>query len=280
MPSGRSKNVSLTEAQKSLFVAGTQFVTPENGRTRKAFLGMTIGTKRNAAGKVIGTFRDPRAVAVPNWYKGTRIRDIKGKSGAFIERRTRDPWKATTFKAQSQIRLKDLKEMALQLAIASHLCVVNMEHWKYVLVLRAQKIFQESFELKRFNSDGTAKWRANTRNTYLKRVRKYTWPGAGKLMQEYGDLQKSIIVKEKGANGNPVVTTAPIHGGKIFAGVHNNPSPGMTYGNIFGRKPVTQRQFMGHSTKIDEFMLRYQQRYLFDMVFRVPKAAKPISTVK
>lgn len=279
MPSGRGKNVSLTEAQKSLFVAGTQFVSADQGRTRSAFVGITLQGQKNASGKLVG-FKDPRAVPVPNWYNGPNLRDIRDKSGNFVERRTRYPWKATQYGTQSQIRLKDLKEMALQLAIASHLCVVNMEHWKYVLALRAQKIFQDSFRLKRFNSEGTSKWKKNTRFTYLKRVRNHTWPGAGGLMQEDGYLQKSIIVKEKGPNGNPIVTTAPTHGGKIFAGVHNNPTPGMTYGNMYGRKPVTQRQFIGHSTKIDEFMSWYQQRYLFDMVFRIPKATKPTSAAK
>lgn len=293
---GGKNRGSLTSAQQNLFVAGTNF-RGEGGRLAGAFRGMALRqgkvvlnrktdrtywgervrdsqgrikgfnkSKRNPKGfsKNTPVFRDTRNIKLPSWYSGPGKHNVKGK-GYY----TKNSWRVGGLKEVYSTRLKSLKEVALQLAIASHLSVVQMEHWKHVLALRALKIFQESFELKRFNSDGEPRWRPNTRNTYLKRVHKGTWPGAGRLMMESGALQKSLHVVKRGID-DYAVTTGPAANGRIYAGVHNNPKSGMTYGRIFGAQPVTQRQFMGHSTKIEEFMATYEKKYLFDMVFRTP----------
>lgn len=264
----------LTEAQKSLFVAGTKFsgvvqswnsylqkIEPHaTGRVAKEFRGMSLGNKGYA---------DRRSLALPSWYEGPNRHKVKGRSSYY----TKKSWETKFFAKGETVELRNLQEIALQLSIASHMSEVQMAHWKFVLAERARKIFQDSFVLKRFNSDGAVKWRYNTRSTYTKRRKKGTWPGAGGLMMETGALQKSIKVKKIHSN-DYVVTTTPAANGRIYAGVHNNPTAGMTYGHIFGAQPVTQRQFMGHSTKIFEFMEAYESKYLFDMVFRVPYRGK------
>ena len=57
-------------------------------------------------------------------------------------------------------------------------------------------MFQESFTLKRFNSDGERNWKNITPWTRRKRKWKGTWPGAGKLMQETNALFKSLHVED------------------------------------------------------------------------------------
>lgn len=252
----RNRRGSLTSKQIGLFPSGLKFSVGASNSLSSAFKGMAI--RKN------GSFLDARNIALPSWYKGTGVWHSKKRGGTY----TKSSWKVGSI-GGGVIKLKDLKEVALQLAIAAHMQSVQMEHWKYVLAQRALKVFQDSFELKRFNSAGEPKWRPNTRNTYLKRVHKGTWPGAGRLMEESGDLKKSLQVTKRGLS-DYAVTTGPGHNGRMYAGVHNNPKPGMTYGRIFGAQPVTRRQFMGNSTKIDDFIAVYQSRYLFDMVFRVP----------
>ena len=62
--------------------------------------------------------------------------------------------------------------------------------------------------------------------------------------------------------------TSGVRANASYAGFHNDPRPGETYGTHYGAKPVTRRQFMGHSTLIDDFIMTYEQAYLFDTVFR------------
>lgn len=257
---------TLTSAQKSLFVAGTQ-ITGASGRLNAPFREMTIGqdikpgrhaTKYVSANRKIW-FTDSRQMELPRDYKGI------GATGRNGVRFTREKWKATY---KTDFIEMSSKQLHRHLVSVAHQIPIATEHWRLVLAHRALKVFQESFKLKRFNSAGSARWKLNTEWTRKKRKWKGTWPGAGKLMQETNALFKSLHVVNQ-------LSFIGVNASARYAGIHNNPSPGMTYGNGFGGKyfppkPVTQRQFMGHSTEIDEFIASYERRYLFDTIFRKP----------
>lgn len=271
MGSHRNKHVrgTLTSTQKNLFVAGTSF-SNVSGRIANPFREMSIGQEMKSGrharsangGRGIKAkwFTDPRRMELPSNYNG--IGSKKFGSGKV----TRDNWRATT--GIDIITLKNINQLRQHLVSVAHQIPIATEHWRMVLARRALAVFHESFTLKRFNSDGERKWKLNTKWTRQKRKWKGTWPGAGKLMQETNALFKSLHVEDSALTSRVV---ASAH----YAGVHNNPEPGMTYGNGFGGrysppKPVTQRQFMGHSTKIDEFIAVYEKNYLFDTIFRKP----------
>lgn len=271
MGSHSNKHVrgALTSTQKSLFVVGTKF-SDVSGRIVTPFREMSIGQELKSGrharsangGKGLKTkwFTDPRRMELPSNYNGIRAKNV-GSSKV-----TRDNWRATT--GIDIIALKDINQLHQHLVSVAHQIPIATEHWRMVLARRALAVFQESFTLKRFNSDGERKWKLNTKWTRQKRKWKGTWPGAGKLMQETNTLFKSLHVVDSPLTSSVIAEAR-------YAGVHNNPEPGMTYGNGFGGrfsppKPVTQRQFMGHSTKIDEFIAAYEKNYLFDTIFRRP----------
>lgn len=260
---------TLTSGQRGLFVADTKLFD-ESGRIKAPFREMSIGqelrsgrhARANNGGQGVYTkwFTDPRKMELPADYGG--VGAIKAKGGAV----TRDTWRAT--RDAGIIPLKNLNQLYRHLIVVAHQIPIATEHWRMVLARRALAVFKESFVLKRFNSDGAKKWKPNTRWTRRKRKWKGTWPGAGKLMQETNTLFKSLHVVD-----TPLASS--VVAGARYAGVHNSPERGMTYGNGFGGrfsppKPVTQRQFMGHSTKIDEFIAAYEKSYLFDTIFRKP----------
>lgn len=267
----KSKHVrgSLTSAQKGLFVAGTKF-SDVSGRIAAPFREMSIGqelrsgrhARSNNGGKGLKTswFSDPRKMELPSSYNGTGA----FKSGKNIV--SRNKWRATS--GAEVIVLKGHNQLYQHIVSVAHQIPIATEHWRMVLARRALAVFQESFILKRFNSDGERDWKKISPWTRKKRKWKGTWPGAGKLMQETNALFKSLHVKDS-------TLTSSVVASAHYAGIHNCPEPGMTYGNGFGGKyappkPVTKRQFMGHSTKIDEFIVAYEKNYLFDTVFRKP----------
>lgn len=269
----------LSSSQKALFPSKTNF-WEENGRVKAPYRSMLIGRKitpgqhsnipyKSKFYTQPKWFDDRRMIQMPSSFSGKYAgKGTNGRSGVW----TRRSWAATKGGSANVIQLKNFDEMYLQMAMAAHLLRIETEHWRFVLAQHALAVFQKSFEIKRFNSAGAPKWRVNTRWTLRKRKWKKTWPGAGKLMQETNALYKSMTVETK--NGMTAVVTKPI-GGVCYAGVHNNPEPGMTYGDGFGGKysppkPVTQRQFMGHSTEIDSFIVQYEKSYMFDAVFRKP----------
>lgn len=275
MGTHKNKHVrgSLTSAQKGLFVAGTKF-SDVSGRIASPFREMSIGqelrsgrhARSNNGGRGLKTkwFTDPRKMELPSNYQGSGASKVGNKMT------TRYKWQATA--DGGIIVLKDHAQLYRHLISVAHQIPIATEHWRMVLARRALAVFQESFTLKRFNSDGERNWKNITPWTRRKRKWKGTWPGAGKLMQETNALFKSLHV-EDGAFTSSVVASAH------YAGIHNCPESGMTYGNGFGGKyappkPVTQRQFMGHSTKIDEFIVAYEKNYLFDTIFRRPVLTK------
>lgn len=144
-----------------------------------------------------------------------------------------------------------------------------------VTALRAQKVFQDSFKYKRFYSSGEAAWRPLSDFTIKKRLLQETWPGEGGILRERGDMYRSLKVKKVndglyhgyGVYTDPKEYKSGSHRGFVYAGIHNNPSSNDTYGDGFNgairpRKAI-QRQFMGHSTYIDQFILSNIDRYMF-----------------
>lgn len=173
-----------------------------------------------------------------------------------------------------------------QLEIAAHQVTVQAENFRIAIGYRAQKVFQESWKLNRFNTAQSTKWQALSAYTLRKRAKRKT---GSKILREYGDLFNSIKVNENtmvGRGGKAMMGTqvytdiVPADASKhkknsiCYAGWHNEGEG--TYGRGFhGRRPkhYVQRQFMGHSTAIDNFAAQFADRYLFDMVFldRLPK---------
>lgn len=269
---------TLTESQRNLFSEGTNFYGFDSkygryknytGRIASPFRELTIGRSMSSGPKAknpwsISQFPDARNMELPKDYSGS------GKHSTKNGLKTKNSWSAFGFGKSETIKLKNFKELALQMAIAAHQVSIAAEHYRFVLAQRALKIFQESFELKRFNSARTVRWKLNTEWTRKKRKRKGTWPGAGKLMQETNELYKSLeYIPRINAFTSGVRANAP------YAGIHNDPRPGETYGNGFGgifspAKAVTRRQFMGHSSLLDDFINAYERAYLFDTVFRKP----------
>lgn len=256
----------LTTAQRGLFFH-TSALYNEGQRVASPYREMMIGQKMESgrhAKNVVSTnwYSDRRQMELPSNYSGknAKIRDFTSH-----QKVTSGTWEATP---SGLITVLTPKQFHQQLSVAAHQSVVALEHWKHVLSQRALAVFKESFKLKKFNSYGGEKWKRNTEWTVKKRKWKGTWPGANKLMQETNALYNSLKTEAK--NGVYSVVT-----GVRYAGIHNDPEPGWTYGDGFGGKysppkPVTKRQFMGHSTKIDQFIRMYERRYLFDTVFRKP----------
>ena len=157
---------------------------------------------------------------------------------------------------------------------------VNALNYTVILSLRAQKIFQDSFKYKKFYSASGSPWEPLAESTIKKRQRKRTWPGAGGMLREYGDMFKSIKVRNSSGkgfiggvytdpseyvqhhyintNGKRIVDKRGIF---CYAGLHN------AGGKIRGGHRLPKRQFMGHSTYLFEFALAQADRYFFFNVF-------------
>ena len=158
---------------------------------------------------------------------------------------------------------------------------------QYTIALsqRALVIFSHSFERKRFYSANGKPWKPITDTTW--KMRQYHSKKFGikcasreQILREFGFLKNSLEIKKMpmGSIGiyrrtvwtNPERFKSRVHRGFIYAGVHNNPDRGDTYGTKFGRKRAVQRQFMGHSTYMDSFIARYSDHYLFSEIFNKP----------
>lgn len=241
--------------------------TDKAGHMRSLYGPLTIGGFKGS------TLKNPkhsnaRLMSLPAGYNAGNSQNIKGQM------RTRTKWAAF-----GPITKLTPIEWRRQLIIAAHQSEIAKEQWKTILIKRAETVFKESFTLKRFNSKGSEAWPKNTQWTIKKRRRTEhwekhkrwgsyyrtaggTWPGAGGLMQETGRLSKQFKIIRKPFS-LALATDTP------YAGIHNAPEgSGYTYGRICGAQPVKRRQFMGHSTLIDDFIEKYERRYLFDDVFR------------
>lgn len=268
---------TLSEGQKGLFSKGTDFYGYRNSRGHYIYSNhlnapykeMVIGRKlesgpRSQRSWRITSFSDARYMELPSSYAGP------GKHSTKNGLMTKKTWKVFGMGGSEVYKLKNLKEMVLQMTIAAHQLSIAAEHYRFVLAQRAYKVFQDSFTLKRFNSAHSTRWATLTKWTIKKRKKKKYWPNTNKTLQETNNLYKSLEYL-------PTIDsfTSGVRANAGYAGFHNDPRPGETYGNGFGGKysppkPVTRRQFMGHSTLIDDFIRVYEKAYLFDTVFRKP----------
>lgn len=168
------------------------------------------------------------------------------------------------------------------LRIVIHQVTLNAEHFRIAVGYRAMKVFQDSFRYRKFHSAGSTKWAPLSKFTLKKRKKRGT-ANKGGILEEYGDLRKSIDINENYTGNTTSGKVTRIYTKQVeananhykkrtlcYAGLHNNPQPGETYGR-WGNppKPYIQRQFMGHSTYIEAFALSKMKTYLFDDVFLV-----------
>lgn len=257
----------ISEQRQALFPKGTSFRTGE-GRLRGWAAPMALDSKRVSKRGTTRVFTGKQKITLGIDKPMTGATTPMRNNGKFLGYRTRDSWGAPKG-GKNVISLKNLKEMVLCMKISEHMLSVQASAWSLLIAYRAKAIFQESFTMKRFNSANSKAWKANTSWTVKKRKWKHTWPGAGKLMMEYGKICSNFDVKSKGA-----VARTYTYG--HAAALHNNPPAGATYGNGFGGKynppkPFVQRQFMGHSSLMRPFMLEYENKYWFRSVFRGPR---------
>ncbi len=139
-------------------------------------------------------------------------------------------------------------QMAAQWASAPHQYQVNVHNFEVKVGQAAVDVFKHSFDLRRFNSNGSRVWRW-----------KPGWRGKGSILNETGTLKSSIKVKDTNNHVVKIHTDPKIfrrskrHKGFCFAAVHNN----FDSLSPFERPmtgPTQQRKFMGHSTAlIEEF---------------------------
>ena len=140
------------------------------------------------------------------------------------------------------------KQVVAQWRHLPHKLYVNIWNFEVKAGKAAQSIFQESFDMKRFNTSGSAAW--PSRSKYSKAIHP--------LMVETGSLKRSIKWKHTGSKGEPsgvTIYTDPdgfkhtnAHRGFCYAAVHNGPSH-FRWGRV---KNMPRRQFMGHSSVLAE----------------------------
>lgn len=255
-------------AQQKLFPAGTKFFD-SSGRVQRQFVGMSLYEKsrtlKTESGKPM-LFRDKRPMELSNSMKGEKGTVFSRKTGT-VTTVARSKWETFGTKNGTPTKPMTLKQMVMQLSIAAHQLPISVANWRNIVALRSLAIFQGSFTMKAFNSANKRRWKKNTKWTIAKRIRKRTWLGDGGLMQETGALRRSLKLENRGAFVTSITSDCP------YGGYHNSPDSSDTYGDGFNGKfsppkPITKRQFMGHSTLIMEFIEKYQDKYLLDMVFR------------
>lgn len=290
----------LTQGQMSLFPSsegkpnveryGNNIETGfrgKNGTVKDPYRTMTIGRQITISKKARRGFKktDYRGQKsfTKSYYRFKNLREFQLKNGMIksdmlpinvdrMKNRAVHSQSFDAFMGKGTIKLPNFQWMILTLKWAATRLPISANNWKVVVAKRAQKVFQDSFKLKKFNSDGEKRWKANTSWTVKKRKWRGTWPGAGKLMQETNELYNSM----KFFNPPSILAPARVRVHRRGAVVHNDPEPGDTYGRGFGThsaKPVVRRQFMGHSTEIEKFENTYIDNYFFYDIWRAPMSA-------
>lgn len=264
-----ARGYSLSNRQINLFPSGTKFIN-ESGHFFQQYKPMAM-----VPGKEYSSFRLTEKVE----------KDVLSGKTILSSKKTSRPWKSKRGGTGGQTM--SVVEFSNHLMIAAYEAQRNAENFAVVLSLRAQKIFQNSFRYKKFYSADGSAWPALTPNTIRRRTKLGTWPGAGGMLQEFGDLYRSIKQRNLKGQGGQVYTDpnefkhAEYKNGKrrrtfCYAGIHNNGAEmGLTYGNGFGGKVmpvgVKNRQFIGHSTYLFQFARSIMRQYLFDEVFLTAK---------
>lgn len=174
--------------------------------------------------------------------------------------------------------MAQIKELPIKLDVSTLNFTVDVRQ-------KAMDTFHQSFKYHRFYSARSERWQDWTENTRKKRIANHTWKNG--LLREYKTMYESLNV-ERGdrydqrtvehiirqrvfTNPAKYYTSTNPHRGFCYAGIHNNPGPGDTYGNGFGGKrrvvKAVQRQFMGFSTYIDKHVESNIDKFLLDGVF-------------
>lgn len=135
-------------------------------------------------------------------------------------------------------------QLAAQWRPLQHKFRLNVWNFRVEAAQAAVEVFQGSFDLHRFNTNNSLRWRERRRN--------YKHP----ILDETGTLKNSIVYKKLTNETMRVFTdpskffTAARHKGFCYAAIHNDPSGTHTYGRT--GVPSVQRQFMGHSSVLDK----------------------------
>lgn len=172
------------------------------------------------------------------------------------------------------------KEWIQHIMIVERNLSIQAERFRVVAGLRALKVFQQSFSMKRFNTSNSRAWKPLAAYTIRKRAKRGT---GTRILYEYGDLFKSLVLDGSVTNGGtglihtevvPANTSKHKKKSICYAGWHNEGEG--TYGNSYGKhtaKSYVKRQFMGHSSLLnpitDPAMSGIVKAYLFDAVFPV-----------
>lgn len=141
------------------------------------------------------------------------------------------------------------------------LSLLDSNIWNFItgsegLAETAAETFRQSFDMKRFNTKGSTPWRPS----------KAERSGEHPTLLWTHTLQNSISVTSgyrygAGKYSIAVITdeskfgSAGSHPGFCYAAIHNAPDGSYTYGTWGG--PSIQRQFMGHSSVIDEYIKQH-----------------------
>lgn len=275
--SGKGR-VSQTQSVRNLFSSDVKFYNDAN-RVMTPYRELFIGSMSSS-----------RFMELPESFKGVGATRQRGK---YL---TRTPW-FSAGTASEVIKLKNLNEMVLQMVVSAHQLSLAAESYRIVLAQRALMVFRGSFEQKRFNSSGSPKWHTISRWTMHKRMYagawpirgkngkyirppkkskysgKSTWKGAGGLLEEHNRYMQMNTNVKFGPNTSGVKALSD------YSGYHNDPKSSDTHGDGWGGvfhplKNIRRRQFMGHSTLMDDFINKYEKRYLFDTIFRAPTRKK------
>lgn len=137
---------------------------------------------------------------------------------------------------------------------------ISANTWNFQVVLskKVEEIFKQSFVMGRFNSSGSQYWHRRTKS--------YPHP----ILNETGTLRESIKRKFVGTGVDKHVSiftdptafkTSARHQGFCYAAVHNAPDGTYYYGA--SKVPSVQRQFIGHSSLVEE-----ELKNLSDIIFQ------------
>lgn len=136
------------------------------------------------------------------------------------------------------------KQMIAQWKHLPHKFEVNVWNFEVKAGKEAVSIFKDSFDLQRFNSNGTLKWKKRRDNK------------PHPILKETESLKNSIKWRHSSGRDNPSgvrIYTDPNafkntkrHRGFCYAAIHNAKDGTYKYGNTGVRS--IQRQYIGHST--------------------------------
>ncbi len=184
----------------------------------------------------------------------------------------------TDWQTQSKKRLKGIhgvnrltpESWIIHLTVAKHQMEINSSNFLHVMIRNAKTIFSESFTQHRFKTKGSKGWKELSENTIKLRRRRGVWHNS--ILNERGMLKNSLDLQFSfipGAYMGAVVTKqVPDRDGKMvcYAAIHNEGGYPQT---VFGKYPFTseQRQFMGHSSYIEQFAISIRDKYFLNDVF-------------